>query len=83
MQKITGVLYGQNAIYNGVGQSSCSPGGGAFAFAGNAPTRSNISRAGTSAMSDTSFDSSRVTRTSSTDVTHGKQIGVTYLIKVL
>lgn len=83
MQKITGSLYGQNAMYDGQGQSTCSAAGGAFYMGGGGVTRSNISRSGTSSMRDTLLDSSRVTRTSSINVTHGKQTGVTYLIKVL
>lgn len=76
MQKITGTIAG-------------SDGHGAFSetTTGAFTTRSQQNSPSTTSSRPgcayAEFDSSRITRTSSVNVTHGKQKGVKYIIKVL
>ncbi len=74
LQTITGELYGMNQCNN----MSITASG---AFVAGHSGRMEYQGSDTSSSSGASFDSSRVTRGGTT--THGKQIGVTYLIKVL
>lgn len=74
LQKITGELYGMNQC-NSIGITASG------AFVAGHSGRIEYQGNDTSSYTGASFDSSRVTRGGTT--THGKQIGVTYLIKVL
>ena len=82
MQKITGAL-ASNQLYSGTIYTGESFGGAFYERAIGGTPYHLTGRNGGGGWYDVNFDSSRVTRTGTPNVTHGKQKGVKYIIKVL